>query len=283
MQGYNSPLRAGLLGVLLGASVGARAQTWQVRSYSAGSRVFEIQELGGGVNSIGPLLRQPAAHQRYVSSLAYSGISNGGLGVARHQMYYASVELDRPTAAAVFWRQCTVQVGVLLTNQLAKGPMTVFEEQVNFEPDGTIIQTRAAYSLVQRQRFVGATLGLNRRFRLASRLQFVTGLHTQASLAVEHRYQQQWDSTRLVVPPNGVTQRTTNSTPGPDLAGRNYLQWQLFVPLGLEVDAYRNRLFVRLEANVGIVGSRLRERSLAGREAHGLGLWLGYRLPKVQK
>jgi len=73
-----------------------------------------------------------------------------------------------------------------------------------------------------------------------------------------HRYKQQWDSSTFT-PQQGLNTRTTIL---PDFKGKNFFQWQLMVPLALEYELYKKQLFLRLEADAGIVGSRLRPKSL---------------------
>lgn len=262
---------------VLGATVSAEAQRLEIRNYAVGSRVFEIQEMGGNPTTIARLLKRPDTYQKYLSSIPYNGLY-GGLAIQRHHLYYISAELAKPTATSPFWRKNTVQVGLFISNQLAKDRMAVFNEQITLTSDSAATIAIDTYSLVQKQRFLGAAIGLNRRFRIANRLQFLMGLHGQASVAVVHKYEQQLDSAIIMVAPRRKPIQQTKTSRGFDLQGKKYLQWQTMVPLGLEVDVYRNQLFVRVEAALGLVGNAFRPKDLASMEAHGLGLWVVYNL-----
>lgn len=261
----------------LGAAVGAEAQRLEIRSYAIGKRVFEMEEIGGNPATIGRLLKRPDTYQKYLSGITYNGFY-GGLAIPRHHLYYISAELVKPAATSEFWRKHTVQVGLFASNQLVKNEMALFNEQVTLTSNSTATINRDTYSLVQKQRFLGATAGLNRRFRIVNRLQFVTGLHAQASVAVVHKYEQRLDSTTIMVGDGISPIRQSKTSRSFDLKGKNYLQWQAMIPLGLEVDVYRNQLFVRLEADLGLTGSAFRPKDLASREAHGIGVWVTYRL-----
>jgi hypothetical protein len=270
-------VRVALVLTGLMAAVGAEAQRLEIRSYAIGKRIFEMEEIGGNPATIGRLLKRPDTYQKYLSGITYNGFY-GGLAVQRHHLYYLSAELGKSTSTSPFWRKHTVQVGVFMSNQLVKDEMALFNEQTTLTSNTTATITRDTYALVQKQRFLGATVGLNRRFRIVNRVQFVTGLHAQAGVAVVHKYEQRLDSAIILVG-NGMSPiRQSKTSQGFDLKGRNYLQWQAMIPLGLEVDVYRNQLFVRLEADLGLTGNAFRPKDLVSREAHGIGVWVTYKL-----
>jgi hypothetical protein len=129
---------------------------------------------------------------------------------------------------------------------------------------------RDVYSLVQEQQFLGLSVGLNRRALISNTLTFLTGFQFQGSLAVLHRYNQQWDSSVY-----HKQTWTTKTTELPQLQGKNYFQWQLLLPLALEVNAYKHELFFRAEFNLGFTVDRYRQSSTT-RETDGVSFWVVY-------
>jgi hypothetical protein len=132
------------------------------------------------------------------------------------------------------------------------------------------------YSLVKNQQFFGGQVGINRRLNISSRLKAIIGLHIQGSIALVHYYQQQWDSSTYSSSQGGKTHTTSL----PDLQGKNFFQWQIMLPLGLEYPIYQRKLFLRLEVYIGIVGGRYRPKDFSDNEAHGVGLSIIFQPPK---
>lgn len=256
----------------------ANAQGLRLKNYNVGYRVFEIQSIGGTPLTLGRFLQDPYTYQQYVDGIPYTSLAGGGGAIQRVPMYYLTAEFNKPTATSNFWRNHTVQAGVVLSKQIELTGLSIGNEKFLPSPSNPNDYTyyTNAYSLIQQQRFLGATLGVNRRFRLVNRLQFLAGLHGQASVALLHSYKQQWDSTTLVIQNSQVVRRETQTSQLPALQGKEYFQWQLFIPLGVEVAVYKQEVFVRLEANLGLRGNAFTGKDLASLEAHGLGLWLTY-------
>lgn len=267
-----------LLLALLSLAHHAKAQRLALKNYSLGYRVFEVESVAGTPLTLGRFLQDPYSYYKYLDGIAYTKIAGGGGAIQRVPMLYFTAELHKPAAAARFWQKHTVQVGVVLSRQIELAGLAVGNEEFLPSPNKPNDYTyyTNTYSLAQQQQFLGATLGLNRRFRLLNRLQFLAGLHGQGSVALLHRYKQQWDSTTLVVQNSQAVRRETQTSQLPSLKGKNYFQWQLLVPLGLEAAVYKQEVLVRLEANLGIVGNVYKAKDLASREGHGLGLWLIY-------
>ncbi|WP_035561508.1 hypothetical protein [Hymenobacter sp. IS2118] len=256
----------------------AKAQGLQLKNYSLGYRVFEIESVGGTPLALGRFLQDPYTYQQFVEGIVYTSLGNGGGPIQRVPMRYLTAEFHKPAASSHFWRHYTVQTGLVLSRRMKLSGAFIGNEEFLPSPDNPNSFTYKAngYSLTQQQQFLGATLGLNRRFRLVDRLHFLAGLHGQASIAAVHGYQPRWDSTTLVVENSQVLRRETKTTQLPYLRGKNYLQWQLFIPLGLEAAVYKQEVFVRLEADFGLIGNQFKPNDLASREAHGIGLWLTY-------
>ncbi|OGX82314.1 hypothetical protein [Hymenobacter glacialis] len=256
----------------------ANAQGLKLKNYNIGYRLFEMESALGTPLSLGRFLQDPYTYQQFLDGIDYTRLSGGGGAYQWVPMLYLTAEFHRPAAASRFWRNHTVQAGLVLSNRIELSGLSIGNDEFLLSPGSQTDFTYKTnvYSLVQQQQFVGATLGLNRRFRLVNRLHFLTGLHGQGSVAVVHGYTPQWDSTTLVVQNGQVLRRERKTTQLPYLKGKNYFQWQLFIPIGLEVAVYKQEVFVRLEADFGIRGNQFRSKELAALETHGVGLWLTY-------
>ena len=256
----------------------ATAQGLQLKNYSVGYRVFETESIGGTPLTLGRFLQDPYTYQQYLDGINYTMLSGGGGAYQWVPMRYLTVEFHKPAATSHFWRHHTVQTGLVISNKIELSGLSIGNDEFLPSPGSQTDFTYKTnvYSMVQRQQFLGASLGLNRRFRLANRLQFLTGLHGQGSIAVVHTYKPRWDSTTLVVQNSQVLGRETETTQLPYLKGKNYFQWQLFIPIGLEVAVYKQEVFVRLEADFGIRNNQFKAKDLASLETHGVGLWLTY-------
>jgi|688.fasta_scaffold25335_14 hypothetical protein len=248
---------------------GAFAQAWRIKNYSAGYKIFEVTSVGNNPYTITPLLKDPVAYQNYINTITVNNF-NGNPQIMRLHTIYVNAEFQKDSALSRFWKKTTIQAGVLLTTRIRQGAGAIGDESFVSSPDTVLF--RNMYSLTKNQQFFGANLGLNRRFAISKKLSFLTGLHAQGSFALVHYYQQQWDSTTFK-PGVGRNNKTTNL---PNIKGKNFFQWQVLVPLGLEYEFVKERFFIRMELAVGIIGSDYRPKYSSAKEAHGAGIWLVY-------
>lgn len=262
-------MRTLLVVLLLAVTVSSSAQHLKLKNYSAGYRAFEVDGVGNNPLTILPFLKKPATYQNFINSLQYNGLyGNPSIQILRN--YYFGAEWYKDSTESRFWKKYSLQTNLYLSNRLKKDNMALLNEQVVFSPNDTTFH-RDQYSLVQQQQFVGATIGINRRFKISNRLKFFTGFHVQGSYAYLHKYQQRLDSSVF-----NHQSRTTKITLLPDLEGRKFFQWQAMIPIGVEMNVWKESIFIRAEAIAGIIGDRYRT-TWPKREAHGLGFALIYR------
>jgi hypothetical protein len=110
---------------------------------------------------------------------------------------------------------------------------------------------------------------------MGKRLAFIPSFYVQGNVAATHYYYHRLDSIRYL--PRPIETKTTHL---PNLKGKNYFEWQVMIPLGIEYAVYKNRLFLRAEFIAGTIGSRYRflyrSKGVLNNEAHGFGFWLSY-------
>lgn len=259
-----------LLLFLLFASTSVWAQGWKARSYSVGYRIFETDAVGNNPYTIAPQLKEPAPYTSYLQSIKFNSLF-GSPGILNLHTCYIQAEWAKDKPFSRFWKKYTLQTGLLLTGRITQDIGAIGYESQWASADTAIYADM--YSLTRQQQFLGAALGINRRFTLSKKLQFLTGLHTQGSVAFVHHYEQRWDSSTYT-PSSGWKSRITRMA---DLEGTNYFQWQVMIPLGLEYAVYKNRFFIRVEADAGILGNRYKGKTFASRETHGAGLFFIYK------
>lgn len=253
-------------------SLMAKSQSFKFKSFSAGYRVYEINAIGNNPFNIYNQLKDSASYSEYVNNIYYNS-SSGNPAILRVRNFYINGEWLLNASAKGLLKNISLNAGLLLTGKISQPIGSVSDDSRYNSLDTTkYVDT---YSLTRNQQFIGANLGINKRFRIAKKFQIYTGLHYQGSIAFEHYYNQQWEF-RLFTPSTGWN---TKYKQLPDLKGKNFYQWQAMIPLGIEYDIYRQKIFVRLEAIAGRVGSQHRPKSFAVNEAHGLGFWIIY-LPK---
>ena len=253
------------------ATITSNAQHLKIKNYGAGYRVFELDGVGNNPLTIAPFLKNPGTYQTYINNqVQYNGIfGNPGVQILRN--YNISAEWYKDSTESRFWKKYTVQTGVFLSNRLTKNNMALENQRFVTSSTDTIMY-RDVYSLVQKQQFLGVNAGINRRSKISKALSFITGFQLQGSIAFLHRYQEQWDSSTYH---NQIW--TTRTSQLPDLKGKNFIQWRMTVPIGLEFNAYKHEIFLRAEFDLGIVGDRYRRSSgFLNNEAHGYSLCILY-------
>lgn len=249
--------------------VSVNAQSFKLKNFSIGYRIFEVNSVGNSPFTIAPLLKDPKTYERFFNSIKYNEIQ-GNPGVMSLNTYYINAEWFRNSPLSSFWKKFTLQAGLLLTSPLSERAGSVAD--VSYYRSTDTAKHIHMYSLSKNLQFFGANGGVNKRFRISRRLEFLTGLHMQASFALVQHYKQQWDSSTYT-PTNGWRNKTTTL---PQLKGKKFFQWQAMVPLALEYNVYKNRFFIRFELDAGIIGSRYRPKYFSAREAHGAGIWFIY-------
>lgn len=244
----------------------------QLKRISLAYRWFEADAFGDNPLTIGRLLKDPGAYQNYVSTIDWNDL-HGSPGIAELNEFFANAEWQKTGTNARFWRHTTFEAGVFITPTSKRSGISIGTQNWN-EEDSSI--HRGYYTVAQSLQFAGASIGLNRYVPILKKLSFVTGLHVQGALAVHHVFAQQWDSSVFHSPT--ATWHNSTTTYGPDLKAKHYFQWQVFVPLGFEVDLYRQRLFLRAELDAGIIGGRMQSAYHVNREANALGGAIIYQL-----
>jgi hypothetical protein len=255
-------------------SFNAMAQEWKIKSYNFGYRIFEVNAVGNNPTTIAPLLKEQANYQSYLNTIEYNSLY-GNPGIMKLQTFYVNAEWQKTNSLSRFWRKYALQAGLLLSTKITMDAGAIGEETYLSSSD--TVRHRNMYSLMKNQKFFGANAGVNRRFPISKRLKFMMGVHAQGSFAIVHNYQQRWDSSTFT-PSSGWNTKTSGL---PDLKGKNFFQWQIMVPLGLEYEL-KERLLIRFELDAGLIGSRFRSKDLAAKEANGAGIWIIYR-PKRSK
>jgi hypothetical protein len=267
---FMTSLKAAIFIILLSViSIGGKAQGWKIISYNVGYRLFEYNAVGNNPTTIGPLLKEPVAYQRYLSTITNNSLY-GNPETVRQHTFYMNAEWGKENALLRLWKKYTIQAGLLLTTRIRQDIGAIGEESFSSSSD-TVIR-KNMYALAKNQQFLGANAGVNRRFSIFKRWKFLIGLHAQGSFAMLHYYQQRWDSS--IFTRSG--EWSTRTTQLPDLKGKNFFQWQVMVPLGFEYEIQKDRAFIRFEVDAGIIGSHYRPKNSTSKEAHGAGIWLLY-------
>lgn len=247
-----------------------QAQKLQLKNISAGRRVFEVDAVGNNPLTITPFLKNPNAYIAFIKSWPYNSLY-GTPGIQHLYTYYLSGEFTKTGTGSRFWKKHTLQAGLLLTGRLAKSGMAVGTQ--HFPDAADTAYYEKYYTLQQKLRFAGATLGINRRFRISNGVRAFTGFHLQGSIAITHRYKQGIDSISYTQSTRKIT-----TTPMGYLQGTHFFQWQAMIPLGIEINLYKHQWYLRAEGDIGFIGGQYRGRFSLYDEAHGAGLWLVYQL-----
>jgi hypothetical protein len=265
-------MKPAFLFLLLSASFICNAQRIKITRYDAGCRIFEIEGVGNNPLAIAPFLKNPSEYQKFIDTVQYNGLF-GSPGIQITRDYYLNVEWHKSSSQSRFWKKHTLQTGFFVTNELTKDNMGLENEKYVVSPGDTAFY-QDQYFIVQKQQFLGANIGLNRRMKISNRIQFLTGLNLQGDFAFVHKYHQLWDSS---VFRNHIW--TGKVTVLPNLDGKNFSQWQATIPLGFEMDVYNKMVFLRAEFDLGIVQDRYRGVP-SKKEANGFGFLVVYQ-PKV--
>lgn len=247
-----------------------RAQQSFIKNYSVGFRIFEYSSVGNNPTTLAPQLKDPVSYLYTLNNFSYNSLY-GNPYIAYMKNFYLNVEMRGRDSLSRFWKKNSIQAGILMTNRLSRSVGAVEDIQYDSFPD--FIRRNKKYSYTEQIQFLGVNIGFNRRFKLSRNVQFLLGLQVQGSFAVHHNYKQQLDSTAFKY---GIGLIYDKSTPLNDLKGKQYFQWQAMIPLGLEVNIYKQEFFMRLEAMLGIIGNSTRDKINADKQAHGVGIWLVY-------
>lgn len=259
-----------LTSISLALIPGLCAQQRIIKNYSAGFRIFEYSLGGNDITNLAPQLKEPIGYLNYLKTIPYNSL-HGHTSIAYLNNFYINLELQGRDSASQFWKKHSIPVGIVFTNRLSRSAGTIENNQSYIVPD-TIIRI-SSYSVTEQIQFIGLNTGINRRFKLSRNLNFLTGFQVQAGVAAVHKYEQHSDSS-IYQPSVGWRRFSTSNLP--DLAGKNYFMWQAMIPLGLEVNLYKQQFFIRMEAILGIVVASTPQKNNINGEAHAIGIWLVY-------
>ena len=235
----------------------------------AGFRIFQIEAIGNNPLTISPFLRNSTEYRDYLMSINYDSYS-GKPAILNIPNYYLNTEWRPKNPSRTKWTKYSFLAGLDFTKKLIVNGGSVADHQIIYGAD-TIVYSNTL-TLTKQLRFFGAHFGIYRHYPLFGNLSALAGLQFQANLA-SLMLEQRWDSTAIVVGESG----TTRTAQLEDQPGRNYFQWQLMIPLGLEYAFANQKFCLRLEANPGIVRGYKRPTRFNASEAHGIGISFFYR------
>lgn len=242
----------------------------QLKRFNIGYRWFEADGFGNNALTFAPLLKDPAPYVNYINSLSYNSLHGNPAPQQLHD-FFVNGEWFKTGTPSRFWKRHTLQAGLLVSSKYKSSNMAIGQEGWRTQDTSYY---RYFYNPTKILQFAGGNAGINSYLRISKKLRFVTGLHVQGTVAIQHIYKQQWDSSVFHSPTQTYTLlKTTN---GAALKGKNYFQWQAFIPLALEMAVYKQQFFVRAELDAGIIGGRFQSVYQINREANALGVWLIY-------
>lgn len=242
---------------------------FKIKSYSISYRILQVEGVGNNPTTVYPLLKHPLPYINFINNFNYNSLW-GDPGPQTMHNFYANVELYKNNDAT-FWKKYQLLTGLYISSKMSKPAGAIANENIYTSLDS--IKYSYKYSLTQNQQFFGLHLDLYRKLRLGKKVLLTAGVLAQAGFALLHNYEQRWDSSTR----QSTRARQTKTTLLPPMKGKNFFQWQLMLPLGVEYQFYKNVSWVRLEIDPGIVGNRYRYRSFSAREAHAAGVSLIYR------
>ncbi len=259
--------------MLLIVSLSIQAQKgFYIKRISAGYRISEIDLIGTNPIDALPLLKDPTNYLHFISTFTYNALG-GSPGPQTIHTFYANAELYKNRHYG-FWKHTYLQTGLFAIKNIntRAGSLTHFGLT---ESDS--IQYNTTYSLTHQTQFFGLNFGINRTTKIAKRLQSTIGLQVQGMVALIHKYQPHMDSSLLQPGPLAKWEAIYNYQL-PTLKAKNYFQWQIMLPLGIEYEAWKQRLTIRIEVAPGYIRNKYLNKSFAAGEAHSAGLWLIYKL-----
>lgn len=248
-------------------AISAKTQHWKIESCNIGWKVFEQQLVGTNPYTISQQLKDPLAYLKNLDQLPNNNLS-GFPFVVGVDNYYAGAELYR-NKNSKFWNRHRIPLGIVVTgvNQYPTGSIGF----IQYDSVPTYYET--VYRLFRKIQFFGIHSGLIRKFRLRENVYFIAGIQGQISAAVQHSYRQVYD-TVIFRPNEGFGSNTKEAE---SLAGKMYLQWQLYVPMAFEYHALNKRVGIKAEINYGLLKNPFIGNSLADMESAGTGFTLSYR------
>jgi hypothetical protein len=248
-------------------SLSVHGQSWKIESLSIGWRSFERDNIGSNPYTIVSQLKEPLSYLNNLNSLPQNSLT-GAPFVMWVDNYYLGAELLK-TKQSTFWKRHRIPIGIF-----SSGLFQYPTGDVSFITwDSIPRRYEERYSLFRQIRILGIHTGLLRKFRLRENLFFVTGLQGQVGVAIQHYYRQIYD-TAIFRPGIGWQ---GNSREAEHLPGKNYVQWQLNIPLALEYHAFRQRIGIRAEVGMGITKNPFTGKNILNGETAHAGFSLFYR------
>jgi hypothetical protein len=247
----------------------AQAQSISLRNYTISYRWFQMNAFGNNPTTVGPLMKDEAAYERQFKTITWNALA-GAPGIHDLHTIYLGADWKVNRKDSRFWKKVSIQTSIEFTQRIKDAAGNVSNNSAGYSD--TTKRYDYQYTLSRQRQYAGLMVGLLKRSKLGNRFNFTWGLNTQLSVCIAHIYHQEYDTVTY-------TQSTgwqTKVTKLPDLKAKNILQWQVYVPLGLEFLAYKDVLSVRAEFLIGFVGNRFIPHTYGSRESNGFGFSVSY-------
>jgi hypothetical protein len=226
------------------------SQKLQLSKIGLGYQLTETEAVANNPYTITGVVKNPIAYQNFLTSFQATGFSGGG-GIQNLQWFTMQAGFNFLTANKKQSKYALL-MGLGISNRLIK-PMSLVKDSLLYDitNNDTIAQIKRHY-LNQSQQFFAFNVGLQKSFKLNKNLYFTAGINGIFSIATTHYYTQQQNIFQYSFKQQREIKNETTSI-ADTWKGKNFFQFQLQAPFGIEYSLLKNRITLKPQLILGIV------------------------------
>lgn len=247
----------------------ANGQLLKIKDYGFSYRIYESSLIGNNPMTLHKFIKDPYSYNNLLNQINYNSIY-GNPGIINLKTFYLFSRFVINNPESKFWRKNNFQLGLFATQKVTESSGGFSNNFATYSPD-TVFHTHS-WMLTRNIQHFGIQAGLNRCLNNPMKeVKLYSGILIQGGLALMNNYDNSFDTA------------TFSSRQGwqhqikklPDIKGKNYFQWQLMIPFGIEFPIIQRKIYIRADVNAGITGNSI-TNTFDG--AHGIGAAIIYKI-----
>jgi hypothetical protein len=248
------------------------AQKLSIKNFQLSFSILERERFANNPETISPLIEDKASYQNSIDSFLSNGFY-GAPGPEKVKSWQIAVELSTKNRNSFFGRHMAIKLGFGIANKIRKDHIGLDYRNYQIIDSVNNIFYKSQYDIVHNSRQAGLLVALTYRTKIFNHVQFTTGLVFQPNITLYSKFERQVSYDTLYTPGNIKTSR---SAPLPTLKGVSIFTYNIYVPLGLEINAYKQKVFFRAVLNAGFLHSRYYQLTSKKNECNGVELGIIY-------
>lgn len=227
------------------------AQKINIKSYQVSYSILDRDPYRNNPITLAPLLKNKTGYDNLINSINHNEVY-GNPSIEKIKNFSLSIELSKQNFNSFFWRHFSIRLGVGLSNKIRKNGMGLVNNEVINYDTINYRKIRSEFWIINASRQLSFITGLTYKKNIFKHVKFATGFVFQPNITLSNNFSSNIDTT-FFKKDNTINIKYGGTN---EAKGISVFTYNLYIPLGLNVNVYREQLFIQSSVNIGFLFSK---------------------------